>query len=323
MATGKRYYWIKLKDSFFSSDTVDFFMGQEGGANYIVLYQMLQLMTANTEGRLQRRIGEIIIPYDVAKIKRDCKWFSEDTIRVAMELYKQFGLIYEDADGVLVLTDHEKMVGSETDYAQQKRIQRENEKLLNAAQSCEKLDKGSVDTVHDDVHSSVCKSVHIDIRDKILDKDINISCPISEKSNDKNTVQKKTRSKSTQKNTPTKEQELLFAEAYDAYPRHENRKNAWDAWLKITPVPDKGFVERIIAVIQNKLSTGMWEIERKKYIPLFSTFLNGRKWEDEITLPVTDDERGKAQDRKAEKLREYDEINRKTFEALGFDYGNG
>ena len=113
MATGKVYYWIKLKDTFFRSDTVDFFMSQPNGANYVVLYQMLHLMTANTDGRFQRQIGEIIIPYDIAKIKRDCKYFSEDTIRVAFELYKQCGLIYEDVDGVLTLTDHSKMVGSE------------------------------------------------------------------------------------------------------------------------------------------------------------------------------------------------------------------
>lgn len=41
MATGKRYYWMKLKESFMTSDTIDYFMGQPDGANYVVLYQML------------------------------------------------------------------------------------------------------------------------------------------------------------------------------------------------------------------------------------------------------------------------------------------
>ena len=41
MATGKRYYWMKLKDSFMTSDTIDYFMSQPDGANYVVLYQML------------------------------------------------------------------------------------------------------------------------------------------------------------------------------------------------------------------------------------------------------------------------------------------
>ena len=81
MATGKRYYWMKLKESFMTSDTIDYFMSQPSGANYVVLYQMLCLKTINTDGRLSRQIGEVIIPYDISKIQRDLKWFSADTIR--------------------------------------------------------------------------------------------------------------------------------------------------------------------------------------------------------------------------------------------------
>ena len=124
MATGKRYYWIKLKESFMSSDTVDYLMSQPNGANYVVLYQMLCLKTINTDGKLSRQIGEILIPYDIEKIQRDCKWFSTDTIRVALNLYRSFGLIYEDQDGVLVLSDHQNLVGSETDWAAKRRRQR-------------------------------------------------------------------------------------------------------------------------------------------------------------------------------------------------------
>lgn len=123
MATGKRYYWIKLKESFMQSDVVDFLMSQPNGANYVVLYQMLCLKTINTGGRLTCHIGDIIIPFDIEKIQRDCKWFSLDTVRIALELYKQLGLIYEDRDGTLVLADHAELVGSETDWAAKKRRQ--------------------------------------------------------------------------------------------------------------------------------------------------------------------------------------------------------
>ena len=40
MATGKRFYWMKLKESFMTSDTIDYFMSQPDGANYVVLYHM-------------------------------------------------------------------------------------------------------------------------------------------------------------------------------------------------------------------------------------------------------------------------------------------
>ena len=107
-----------------SSDTVDYLMSLPNGANYVVLYQMLCLKTINTNGKLSRQIGEILIPYDIEKIQRDCKWFSTDTIRVALNLYRSFGLIYEDQDGMLVLSDHNNLVGSETDWAEKRRRQR-------------------------------------------------------------------------------------------------------------------------------------------------------------------------------------------------------
>lgn len=164
MATGKRYYWIKLRESFMTSDTVDFLMSQKDGANYVVLYQMLCLKTINTGGRLSRTIGEIVIPYDVEKIQRDCKWFSADTIRVALNLYKRFGLIYEDMDGTLVLVEHESMVGTETDWSEKKRRQRSEQAALPSGDNVPL-------PVPTNVPTDVPQSVPTDIRDKeIRDK---------------------------------------------------------------------------------------------------------------------------------------------------------
>lgn len=144
------------------SDAVDFLMGQKNGANYVVLYQILCLMTINTNGRLSRQIGEVIIPYDVDKIQRDTKWFSTDTVRVALGLYTKLGLIYQEQDGTLVLANHSEMVGSETDYAAQKKLQRTNQRQIDA-EHCGQCPQ--------DVHTDVHKNVHTDIRDKILDID--------------------------------------------------------------------------------------------------------------------------------------------------------
>ena len=167
MATGKRFYWMKLKESFMTSDTIDYFMSQPDGANYVVLYQMLCLKTINTDGRLSRQIGEVVIKYDIPKIQRDLKWFSADTIRVALNLYKSFGLVYEDIDGVLVLADHNNLVGCETDWGEKKRRQRNSPALQSG------------DNVPTDVPTTVPIEIEIEnrdrdkeIRDKSLDTDI-------------------------------------------------------------------------------------------------------------------------------------------------------
>lgn len=121
-----RYYWIKLTDRFLESDTVDFLMSQKDGANYVVLYQMLCLKTVNNNGVLARQLGEILIPYDIEKIARDCKFFSVDTVRVALELYKRLGLVYEQEDGILRISDFERLIGSQTIGAEKKQLQLQN-----------------------------------------------------------------------------------------------------------------------------------------------------------------------------------------------------
>ena len=136
MSEQKRYYWIKLKTDFFNQETIDFLLSQENGCQYIVLYQMLCLNTANNNGEMATRIGEMIIPYDINKIVRDTKYFTFDTVAVALELFKKLGLIYQEEGEVLKISNFEDMVGSETKSAQIKRKQRQNNIPLN---NCKRL----------------------------------------------------------------------------------------------------------------------------------------------------------------------------------------
>lgn len=143
-----------------TSDTVDYFMSQKNGAKYVVLYQILCLKTMNTNGKLLRKIGEVIIPYNAEKISRDCAWFSVKEIKEALSLYKSFGLVYEDVDGSLVISDYKSLIGSETDWANKKRGQREDKNGDNGG-----------DNVPSDVP---IRDKRVDIRDKILEKKNNI-----------------------------------------------------------------------------------------------------------------------------------------------------
>ena len=156
----KKYYWIKLRTDFFNREDIDFLLSQENGCEYVVLYQMLCLNTANTNGRLESKMNEVIIPYDLKKIARDCKYFDTDTILVALELYKKLGLIYEEENKLLKIANIEKMTGSETVWAEKKRIYRERQKLL-------------LDNTEDNVREEI-RDKRLDIRDKSIDIDIDI-----------------------------------------------------------------------------------------------------------------------------------------------------
>lgn len=132
----KRFYWIKLKTDFFNQETIDFLLSQKNGCEYIVLYQMLCLQTANSNGQLSTKIGEMIIPYNVDKIVRDTKYFDFDTVTVALELFKKLGLIYQDDNNVLSIAGYDSMIGSESKSAAKMRRFRENnsQKLLCGSQ---------------------------------------------------------------------------------------------------------------------------------------------------------------------------------------------
>ena len=129
----KIFYWLKLKSEFMNGEIVDFLMSQKNGANYVVLYQMLCIKTINTKGELATQLGDILVPYNVEKIQRDLKWFDIDTVRVALELYKRLGLVYEQENGIIKISNFEEIVGSETYWAQIKR--KEKAALLEAEES--------------------------------------------------------------------------------------------------------------------------------------------------------------------------------------------
>lgn len=161
--SGKKYYWIRLKDDFFDLETIDWLISQKNGCEYVVLYQKLCLLTANRGGEMSTQIGDMIIPYDSNKIARDTK-FGVDTVIVGLELFKKLGLVYEQTDGILKIPYVEEIVGSETEYAKKKREYRGRLKsgdvpLLNGTKS-ETMSETMSETISDK---------RIEIRDKRLD----------------------------------------------------------------------------------------------------------------------------------------------------------
>lgn len=175
MREQKRYYWIKLKTDFFNQETIDFLLSQENGCQYIVLYQMLCLNTANNNGEMATRVGEIIVPYDVNKIVRDTKYFTFDTVAVALELFKKLGLIYLEEGEILKIAHLEEMVGSES--ASRSAIKKREQRLKKKIED-NKRDKVGTNCPIEYRDKSIeyrDKSIDIDI-----DKDIEIDIISSE-----------------------------------------------------------------------------------------------------------------------------------------------
>ena len=168
MADNKKFYWIKLKTDFFNQETIDFLLSQPNGCQYVVLYQMLCLNTANNSGTLATNIGEMIVPYDVNKIVRDTKYFDFDTVTIALGLFKQLGLIYESENDVLKISNFELMVGSESasKEAERQRKSRAKRKAIeqNIQTNCDKMSQKSVTNCHTEIRDQ-----SLEFREKNLD----------------------------------------------------------------------------------------------------------------------------------------------------------
>lgn len=119
----KKYYWLKLKEDFFEEDTISWIEEQENGKEYCLFYLKLCLKSLKTDGTLIRNVGTMLVPYDAKKLGEITNT-DIDTVRVAMELFKNIGLVEILDNGEIYLNQLQNMVGSESKWAEKKRKQR-------------------------------------------------------------------------------------------------------------------------------------------------------------------------------------------------------
>ena len=220
----KKYYWIKLKTNFFDLPTIDWIMSQNNGCEYIVLYQMLCLKTANTDGKLVSQIGEMLIPYDVEKIVRDTKYFSTDTVRVALDLFKNLGLIYVSDDNTMTISNYDEMVGCESQWAEKKRLYRQKQKQIEG--QIEGQQQGQIE---DNVRQEY-RDKRLEIRDKSIEY----------------------RDKSLNKEKEEKEKRETYVSILDSYTSNETLKSSLNDFIEMRKKM-KGFTTRAFKLALNKL----------------------------------------------------------------------
>lgn len=289
----RKYYWIKLKKDFMNSDAVDFLMSQKNGAEYVVLYQMLCLMTVKTNGKLERQLNEVIIPYDAEKIQRDTKYFNIDTVRNALQLYIHLGLIYKDDNGCLSVADYENLVGSESGSAERVRRFR-NSKALHCNDDVTDMKRISNELSNTDI--DIDKEIDIDTDKEVINT--NISCNLEVEKNGcqmvaerlpQVSIGKVSIDKNNKNNISCNEnsevevldqKEMWFESFWEIYPKHQDKKKAKQKFLKAC-TNEKEY-KAIMDGLRNVLP--IWAKKDTKYIPMPTTWLNGERWNDEVNV---------------------------------------
>ena len=86
---------------------------------------------------------------------------------------------------------------------------------------------------------------------------------------------------------PVDRQELLFERFWSVYPPRQGKrggkKAARKAWDKLKP--DLALCRRMAAALNRDKQSPQWQEENGKFIPMASTWLNARAWEDEYITP--------------------------------------
>ena len=283
MSKAKRYYWLKLKEDFFEDDTIAWIEEQERGKDYVLFYLKLCLKSIKNDGRLIRTVGNMLIPYDLKKLAEITRT-DLDTAMVAIQLFQKAGLVELVEGDEIYLPKLEDMVGSETQNASIQRNRR-NQKVLSESKS------DNVTTMSSECYDNVEKmsSQSIEYRDKSIYN--NISCSNSEPNNchlfgkieqDESLVVQTADDRIVKSSCPSMTPALsdqMFERFWQAYPRKVSKSAAQKAFCKLKVT--QTLLDKMLVCLESAKQTRQWQ--DPQYIPYPDTWLNGRRWEDELT----------------------------------------
>lgn len=125
--TTKRYYYIKLTENFFSSKEAKVLRSQKNGAEYVLLWQQMLLhsVTDSTEPGVLRYNENIPYTPELLSTVTDT---NVDIVRVALKMFKELGMIEVCENGDILIPEAGRLVGSETKWAEYKRLERQRKK---------------------------------------------------------------------------------------------------------------------------------------------------------------------------------------------------
>ena len=77
-----------------------------------------------------------------------------------------------------------------------------------------------------------------------------------------------------------KDQDNMFARFWDAYPRKESKPSARRAFDKLKV--DEELLAIMLTAIEKQKQSSQWQENGGQYIPFPATWLNNKRWEDEV-----------------------------------------
>ena len=122
----KRYYWLKLKDDFFTDKRIKKLRRIAGGDTYTIIYLKMMMKCMNNDGILEYDGIEDSFADELAlDLDEDA-----DNVQITVNFLMQAGLLEEMGENHFLMTEVPELIGSETANAQRVRDFRNKQKTL-------------------------------------------------------------------------------------------------------------------------------------------------------------------------------------------------
>ena len=121
MADNRKYYYLKLKESFFDGDSIVLLEDMKDGMLYSNILLKLYLKSLKNGGRLQLDEN---IPY-TAQMIATLTHHQIGTVERALQIFMQLGLVEQLDSGTLYMTDIELFIGQSSTEGERKRAARQ------------------------------------------------------------------------------------------------------------------------------------------------------------------------------------------------------
>lgn len=291
-----KFFWLKLKKDFFKRHDIKIIEGSPNGTECVLLYLKLLCESLDHDGYLRFSDN---VPYTNSMLA-SVFGIKVEIVNMAMQLFIDLQMIEILEDKSIFMKEVDKMLGSSTNGAEKKRIQRANRQ----ANLSDKNDENGqqVDNEQANVHQSIevrtPSSSNIIYNNTLYSSNPssfneNKECiSVIPEENDQQTIEKSEQkskpSKKDKEQSKTKLSSVVndcFDKTWAIYPHKvgkEQAKKTWTKKLGLLKTEDEIKIKarKIYSLLTNHIDGWKKEVRKdgvgrpKQYIPHFSTWLN-------------------------------------------------
>ena len=122
MSDNKKYYYMKVRETFFDSEEMKLLESQVNGTKYQNLYLKLCLLSLKSNGAL---LFKDMFPYDITMLSTVLR-VDIDTVKTGIELFQKLKLVDIIDDGTIYMSDIQSLIGKSSTEAERMAKYRKN-----------------------------------------------------------------------------------------------------------------------------------------------------------------------------------------------------